>query len=79
MLAQVISMQLGKALKARFESEFKRLLQQAPDAVAAAAVAGQAVMVRNGGKNYTGQKGHEKKIIAFVESAMNCPFTAVQA
>jgi len=78
MLVHAIKLKLGKALKARFDREFKELLRQPLDVAAAAALAAQAATLRRAGVPYVGQKTHEKKVIAYVDKAKHAELSEAQ-
>jgi tetratricopeptide (TPR) repeat protein len=74
MLVLAIRMKLGKALKGRFDTEFRRMLLQPPSAASAATVAG----MRLSGVKYAGQKTHEKQILTYLEKALKTDYTEAQ-
>jgi tetratricopeptide (TPR) repeat protein len=78
MLVNAIRLKLGKALKSRFDSEFNTLLQAPPSPAAGAALAAHTAALKIGGVKYTGQKTHEKKVVAYLERLRAAKFSELQ-
>jgi tetratricopeptide (TPR) repeat protein len=76
MLVSTIRLQLGKQLKKRFESEVNRLLAEPPTVEAAVALARFARANAEG--KYVGQKGHEKKVVAYIDKVRHAGFNEGQ-
>jgi tetratricopeptide (TPR) repeat protein len=66
MAMEAIRFKLPKALKTRFEDQFKAALAEAATAEEAAAGLTVAASHRAGKISYRGQKGHEKKLIEYL-------------
>jgi tetratricopeptide (TPR) repeat protein len=77
MLIEVIRLKLTK-LKKRFNSEFNTLLTQPADGASAVAVAETAASHKGAGVTYHGQKTHEKKVVAYLQKALDAPLTEEQ-
>jgi tetratricopeptide (TPR) repeat protein len=77
MLVSTIRLQLGKQLKKRFETEVNRLLAEPPTVQAAVALARFAAAA-NANAKYVGQKGHEKKVVAYIDKARHADFNEAQ-
>jgi tetratricopeptide (TPR) repeat protein len=75
MLVSAIRFKLGKPLKTRFEKEFNGLLAEPTNVAAAVAMAHISSGLARAGVKYVGQKGHEKKVIAYIDRARNADFT----
>jgi tetratricopeptide (TPR) repeat protein len=78
MLIEVIRLRLTK-LKKRFNDEFNALLAQPADGASAAAVADTAASHKAAGVTYHGQKTHEKKVLGYLQKALDAPLTEPQA
>lgn len=79
MTIEAIRFKLPAALKKRFESDFLAGLEQAPTAEALLEVAYTASVHSVAQTNYRGQKGHEKKVLAYLGKADQCPLSAAEA
>jgi tetratricopeptide (TPR) repeat protein len=77
MMTEVARLKLPKSAKARFESEFNAGLAAPPDGAAAAGLAGQTAALTSN-VPYVGQKAHQKKVFAYLESAKKARFTEAQ-
>ena len=69
MLIEIIRLKLPRELKARFDKDFKELLAEPPTAAAAAAAATIAAVHIKAGVKYSGQKQHEKQVLAYLDKA----------
>jgi tetratricopeptide (TPR) repeat protein len=69
MLVSSIRFKLGKPLKTRFEKEVNQLLAEPPTVEAAVGLARISAGLARAGVKYVGQKGHEKKVVAYVDKA----------
>jgi hypothetical protein len=69
MLTEIARCRLPKALKARFEAEFKAAAGRPPDPAAATALAEAVLAIERSGVPYTGRAGHTKKALALVGRA----------
>lgn len=78
MLIETIRLKLPRALKSRFDQDFKQGLSEPPSAAAAVAIAVTTCSHRLAGVKYLGQKTHEKKVLAYVEKALRVEFTEEQ-
>ena len=78
MVVHAVKMPLDKALKTRFESEFKQLLANPPVPAAVAALASRVASEHTVGGNYTGKKALERKVFAFIDKAGQADFTETQ-
>jgi tetratricopeptide (TPR) repeat protein len=78
MLIEAIRCKLPRALKNRFDAEFKTGLGEPPTADAAFTLALTAVTHQRSGVKYPGQKAHEKLVLAYIEKASKLPFTETQ-
>ncbi|HZT80267.1 MAG TPA: hypothetical protein VFA26_08600, partial [Gemmataceae bacterium] len=77
-LIEVIRLKLPRALKARFDKEFKEALEEPAAAASAVAVLGTAASHALAGVTYHGQKTHEKKVLAYVGKVPPADFTEPQ-
>jgi tetratricopeptide (TPR) repeat protein len=78
MLIETIRFKLPKKLKDRFDKEVKECLAQSPTARAAAAIINTAASMRAAGVTYFGQKTHEKRVLGYLEKALQLDFTEEQ-
>jgi tetratricopeptide (TPR) repeat protein len=69
LLVEAIRLKLPRSLKQRFEIDFTAALSIAPTGTAAATLASVFQMQAEEGE-YTGVKGHEKRVRSFVEAAL---------
>jgi tetratricopeptide (TPR) repeat protein len=77
MLIEVIRLKLTR-LKKRFNDEFNALLAQPADGASAIAVADTAAAHKTAGVTYHGQKTHEKKVIGYLQKALDAALTEGQ-
>lgn len=77
MLVEVIRLRLTK-LKKRFNDEFNALLAQPADGAAAAAIVETAAAHKSASVTYHGQKTHEKKVLGYLQRALEVPLTEEQ-
>jgi tetratricopeptide (TPR) repeat protein len=78
MLIEVIRLKLPRTLKTRFDKEFKEALAEPPTAEGAVAVASTAAVHRLVHIQYTGQKTHEAKALAYLKGAQKVEYTESQ-
>jgi tetratricopeptide (TPR) repeat protein len=78
MLIECIRLKLARALKSRFDGEFKDALGEPPVAASVAAALESAAAHHAAGVTYHGQKSHEKKVLAYSEKARDSDFTEQQ-
>jgi tetratricopeptide (TPR) repeat protein len=74
MLIEVIRLRLTK-LKKRFNDEFNALLAQPAAGASAVSVADTAATHKSAGVTYHGQKTHEKKVLGYLQKALDVPLT----
>jgi hypothetical protein len=78
MLIEAIRLKLARPLKNRFDAEFKEALASQPNPVDAAEAIALAAMHRGAEVKYTGQKTHEKNLLAYITSVPRTAFTEAQ-
>ncbi len=78
MLVESNRLKLDRAVKARFEKEFKARLEEPPTATSAAALMAWTSALQASGVAYHGQKTHAKKVAAYVEKTVGANFTETQ-
>jgi tetratricopeptide (TPR) repeat protein len=78
MLIETIRFKLPKKLKDRFDREVKEHMAQPPTARAAGAIADTAAAMRAAGVTYYGQKTHEKRVLTYLEKALQLQYTEDQ-
>ncbi len=78
MLIETIRLKLPRALKNRFDKEFKEALAEPPTGAGAAAVAVTTSHHILAGVNYYGQKTHEKKVHNYLDQARHVDFSESQ-
>jgi tetratricopeptide (TPR) repeat protein len=77
MLVEVIRLRLTK-LKKRFNDEFNALLAQPADGASAAAIVETSAAHKSAGVTYHGQKTHDKKVLGYLQQALDLPLTEEQ-
>ncbi|HJT76525.1 MAG TPA: tetratricopeptide repeat protein, partial [Gemmataceae bacterium] len=78
MVIEAIRLKLPRPLKQRFDREFNAALAEPATAAGAAAILSTAAAHRRAGVTYFGQKTHEKKVLAYVQKALDAEFTEPQ-
>jgi tetratricopeptide (TPR) repeat protein len=78
MVIEAIRLKLPRPLKVRFDQDVNRLLAETPTAAAAVALATTVAAHRAAGITYHGQKTHEKKVLTYLEKALDLSFTEQQ-
>lgn len=78
MLIETIRLKLPGSLRTRFNKEFNAALAEPASPAAARAIANTAGSHQQAGVTYHGQKTHEKKVLAYLEKSLHCPFTQEQ-
>jgi hypothetical protein len=78
MLTETVRLKLPRPLKARFEAVFQAELEKAPVAKDVVPLVNYLAGLTKLEKPYTGAKGHQTKILKYVDRARTAPFTAGQ-
>lgn len=78
MLIEVIRLKLPRGLKQRFDRDFNEALNQPATGAGAAAIAETTAAHALAGIQYHGQKTHQKKVLAYLQKAIDAEFTESQ-
>lgn len=78
MLVELVRFKIKPALRKRFEEEFTAALAEPAGAAPALACLGFAAAHRAAGVKYTGQKGHEKMVVGYLDRVSPAEFTEAQ-
>jgi tetratricopeptide (TPR) repeat protein len=77
LLTEVLRLKLDRALKTRFEKDFKDGLS-VPSQASAVFLTRILAGVHAGGRNYIGQKGHTQKVLSYIHKARDLDFEETQ-